>query len=82
MDPSTPRTFGNVYYKNLQIGQGLFTSDQVLFTDTRSKPTVTSWANSPTAFNNAFITAMTKLGRVGVKTGTNGNIRKDCAAFN
>nr|AAO45182.1 peroxidase 1 [Artemisia annua] len=82
MDPNTPRTFDNVYYKNLQNGQGLFTSDQVLFTDTRSKQTVISWANSPTAFNNAFITAMTKLGRVGVKTGTKGNIRKDCAAFN
>ncbi|KAF5736212.1 peroxidase 73 [Tripterygium wilfordii] len=30
----------------------------------------------------AFITGMTKLGRVGVKTGRNGNIRRDCGAFN
>ncbi|KAI3794125.1 hypothetical protein L1987_36752 [Smallanthus sonchifolius] len=82
MDPNTPRTFDNVYYKNLQQGQGLFTSDQVLFTDSRSKPTVTSWASSSQAFNNAFISAMTKLGRVGVKTGQNGNIRQDCSAFN
>ncbi|KAD1885333.1 hypothetical protein E3N88_42165 [Mikania micrantha] len=82
MDPNTPRTFDNVYYKNLQQGQGLFTSDQVLFPDSRSKQTVNSWASSSQAFNNAFISAMTKLGRVDVKTGQNGNIRRDCSAFN
>jgi peroxidase len=38
MDPNTPQTFDNMYFKNLQQGMGLFTSDQVLFTDTRSKP--------------------------------------------
>ncbi|XVF59302.1 hypothetical protein PTKIN_Ptkin07bG0264800 [Pterospermum kingtungense] len=82
MDPNTPRKFDNVYYKNLQNGQGLFTSDQVLFTDTRSRPTVNAWATSSQAFNQAFIKAITKLGRVGVKTGKNGNIRVNCAAFN
>ncbi|KAL5713652.1 peroxidase [Ranunculus cassubicifolius] len=82
MDPTTPRTFDNVYFQNLQQGKGLFTSDQVLFTDSRSKPTVNTWASNSAAFNQAFITAMTKLGRVGVKTGTQGNIRIDCAAFN
>ncbi|KAK2967680.1 hypothetical protein RJ640_030551, partial [Escallonia rubra] len=82
MDPNTPRTFDNVYYKNLQQGKGLFTSDGVLFTDTRSKPTVNAWAKDSTAFQNAFAAAMNKLGRVGVKTGKNGNIRIDCSAFN
>ncbi|GKU98860.1 hypothetical protein SLEP1_g11798 [Rubroshorea leprosula] len=82
MDPTTPRNFDNVYYKNLQQGKGLFTSDQILFTDSRSKATVNAWASSSQAFQNAFVAAMTKLGRVGVKTGKNGNIRKDCSAFN
>lgn len=82
MDPNTPRTFDNVYYKNLQQGKGLFTSDQVLFTDSRSKFTVDAWASNSQAFQNAFISAMTKLGRVGVKTGRNGNIRFDCGKFN
>ena len=63
-------------------GKGLFTSDQVLFTDSRSQPTVRRWAKNKAAFNQAFITAMTKLGRVGVKTGKNGNIRRDCSVFN
>lgn len=82
MDPITPRTFDNVYFQNLVQGMGLFTSDQVLFTDSRSRPTVTAWAASSPAFQRAFVTAMTKLGRVGVKTGKNGNIRRDCGAFN
>lgn len=82
MDPVSPRKFDNIYFKNLQQGKGLFTSDQVLFTDGRSKPTVDAWAKNNGAFNNAFVTAMTKLGRVGVKTRRNGNIRRDCGAFN
>ncbi|XP_062101841.1 peroxidase 35-like [Humulus lupulus] len=82
MDPSTPRTFDNVYYKNLQQRKGLFTSDQVLFEDSRTRPTVNAWASNPNAFNKAFITAMTKLGRVGVKNSGNGNIRRNCGAFN
>ncbi|EOA12419.1 hypothetical protein CARUB_v10027970mg [Capsella rubella] len=82
MDPTTPRKFDNLYFKNLQQGKGLFTSDQVLFTDARSRPTVNAWATNSVAFNKAFVTAMTKLGRVGVKTRRNGNIRRDCGAFN
>lgn len=82
MDPETPRTFDNVYYQNLVAGKGLFTSDQVLFTNSQSQPTVTDFANNPGDFNGAFITAMRKLGRVGVKTGSDGEIRRDCTAFN
>ncbi|KAL6013148.1 Peroxidase 51 [Asimina triloba] len=82
MDPTTPRTFDNAYFKNLQQGMGLFTSDQSLYTDQRSRPTVDAWARNSAAFNRAFIGAITKLGRVGVKTGSQGNIRSDCGAFN
>ncbi|XP_015893830.3 peroxidase 55 [Ziziphus jujuba] len=82
MDPETPRTFDNVYYQNLVAGKGLFTSDQVLFTNSQSQRTVTDFANNPGDFNGAFITAMRKLGRVGVKTGSDGEIRRDCTAFN
>ncbi|KAK1268092.1 Peroxidase 50 [Acorus gramineus] len=82
MDPITPRQFDNEYYKNLQQGMGLFTSDQTLFVDRRSRPTVNTWAQNSVAFNQAFVTAMTKMGRIGVKTGSQGNIRVDCGAFN
>ncbi|KAK9099847.1 hypothetical protein Scep_023284 [Stephania cephalantha] len=82
MDPTTPRTFDNVYYKNLQKGMGLFSSDQILFTDSRSKNIVNIFAANNTAFQQAFVTAITKLGRVGVKTGKQGEIRRDCTAVN
>ncbi|KAK4426049.1 Peroxidase 55 [Sesamum alatum] len=82
MDPVTPRTFDNVYFQNLVGGKGLFTSDQVLFTDPASQPTVMDFAQNSGDFSGAFITAMTKLGRVGVKTGNQGEIRRDCTAFN
>ncbi|KAH9291787.1 hypothetical protein KI387_043034, partial [Taxus chinensis] len=82
LDPTTPTTFDNVYYQNLQSGKGLLTSDEVLFTDTRSQSTVSSFASSTGSFESAFITAMTNLGRVGVKIGNEGEIRRDCGAFN
>ncbi|KAL6880487.1 hypothetical protein ACP4OV_012052 [Aristida adscensionis] len=82
MDPVTPRAFDNQYFKNLQMGMGLLSSDQVLYSDPRSRPTVDSWAQSSVAFNQAFVAAMTKLGRVGVKMGAQGNIRRNCAVLN
>ncbi|XP_073037895.1 peroxidase 73-like [Primulina eburnea] len=82
MDPTTPRKFDNAYFKNLQNGMGLFTSDQSLFTDSRSRPTVNTWASNSQIFDASFVQAMTKLGRIGVKTGRNGNIRFDCGRFN
>ncbi|KAK4603269.1 hypothetical protein RGQ29_011993 [Quercus rubra] len=82
LDPITPQTFDNVYYQNLVAGMGLLTSDQVLYTDPKSQPTIVDFANNPGDFNRAFIRAMRKLGRVGVKTGNDGEIRTDCTAFN
>jgi peroxidase len=82
MDPVSPQKFDNQYFKNLQQGKGLFTSDQVLFTDSRSKTTVNLFSSNEQAFNSAFISAITKLGRVGVKTGNQGEIRFDCSRAN
>jgi len=83
MDPVTPVAFDNQYFRNLQAGKGLLASDQVLHTDPRSRPTVDTWARSAAAFDRAFVAAMTKLGRVGVKTGAQqGNIRRNCAVLN
>jgi len=82
MDPTTPRIFDNAYYQNLVAGKGLFTSDEVLFTNPDSQSTVNDFANNPADFNGAFITAMRKLGRVGVKIGNDGEIRRDCTTFN
>jgi len=82
LDPITPNTFDNMYYQNLVAGKGLLTSDEVLFTDPASQPTVKDFSSQPGDFNGAFITAMRKLGRVGIKIGNLGEIRKDCTSFN
>ncbi|CAJ1941818.1 unnamed protein product [Sphenostylis stenocarpa] len=82
MDPVTPQKFDNQYFKNLVDGKGLFTSDQVLFTDARSKATVNLFASNEGDFQNAFVDAITKLGRVGVLTGNRGEIRLDCTRPN
>ena len=82
LDPQSPSTFDNSYYQNLVSGKGLLSSDQVLFTDTASRSTVVKFANNSGDFNAAFVTAMRKLGRVGVKTGKDGEVRRDCTKFN
>lgn len=82
MDPSSPEKFDNEYYKNLQQGKGLFTSDQTLFTDKKARVIVNQFASNNTAFQEAFVNAMTKLGRIGVLTGNRGEIRRNCAFVN
>ncbi|KAF5749374.1 peroxidase 16-like [Tripterygium wilfordii] len=82
LDPTSPQTFDNAYFQNLQQGKGLLTSDQVLFTDPRSRGTVNLFASNNGAFQQAFVTAITKLGRVGVLTGNQGEIRRDCSRVN
>ncbi|GMN39828.1 hypothetical protein TIFTF001_009064 [Ficus carica] len=82
MDPTSPLKFNNEYYKNLQQGKGLFTSDQSLFTDKKARVIVNLFASNNTAFEKAFVAAITRLGRIGVKTGNQGEIRRNCALVN
>ncbi|KAF7801710.1 peroxidase 55 [Senna tora] len=82
LDVQSPRGFDNLYFQDLVSGRGLLSSDQVLFTDSASKSTVVEFANSGSEFNGAFVNAMRKLGRVGVKVGKQGEVRVDCTKFN
>ena len=53
--------------------------EQVLQSDMRSRSTVDYCASNQGAFFDDFVAAMTKLGRIGVKTpATGGEIRWDC----
>ncbi|XP_052159835.1 peroxidase 45-like [Oryza glaberrima] len=79
LDGATPAAFDNAYYRGLQQGRGLLGSDQALHADQRSRGTVDYYAWSQSAFFGDFAAAMTRLGRVGVKTAaTGGEIRRDC----
>ncbi|EEC81242.1 hypothetical protein OsI_24308 [Oryza sativa Indica Group] len=79
LNGATPAAFDNAYYRGLQQGRGLLGSDQALHADQRSRGTVDYYAWSQSAFFGDFAAAMTRLGRVGVKTAaTGGEIRRDC----
>jgi peroxidase len=82
LDGATPAGLDNSYYKNLQAGRGLLGSDQVLYMDQRSRGTVNYYASNQGTFFYDFANAMIKLGRVGVKTAANGEIRRDCRTPN
>ncbi|KAG1365356.1 hypothetical protein COCNU_12G003560 [Cocos nucifera] len=83
MDPGSFRTFDLGYYKNVLKRRGLFQSDAALITDAATKSSIISLVNSPPeVFFQEFALSMEKMGRIEVKTGTTGEIRKNCAVVN
>ncbi|KAM7507925.1 hypothetical protein LguiA_018378 [Lonicera macranthoides] len=82
MDIRSPNLFDNKYYVGLMNRQGLFTSDQDLYTDRRTRGIVTSFAVNQTLFFEKFVFAMIKMGQLSVLTGTQGEIRGNCSATN
>ena len=82
MDVLSPNAFDNNYYVDLMNRQGLFTSDQDLFTDNRTRGIVTSFAANQTLFFENFVIAMIKMGQLNVLTGTQGEIRANCSLTN
>ncbi|KAJ4965414.1 hypothetical protein NE237_017263 [Protea cynaroides] len=82
LDIRTPNVFDNKYYVDLMNRQGLFTSDQDLYMDSRTKSIVKSFAINETLFYEKFVLAMIKMGQLSVLTGTQGEIRANCSALN
>ncbi|KAL3529604.1 hypothetical protein ACH5RR_008926 [Cinchona calisaya] len=82
LDVMSPGVFDNTIFKNLQKGLGVLSSDQILFSDLRTKPVVDKYAQDSKAFFNDFAKAMEKVSVYGVKTGRKGEVRKRCDAFN
>ncbi|CAN0928360.1 Peroxidase 12 [Linum grandiflorum] len=81
-DIRSPNVFDNKYYVDLMNRQGLFTSDQDLYTDSRTRGIVTSFAVNQTLFFEKFVVAMIKMGQIRVLTGTQGEIRGNCSLRN
>ncbi|XP_010249421.1 PREDICTED: peroxidase 41-like [Nelumbo nucifera] len=81
-DVTTPYTFDNAYYQNLQKGLGLLATDQKLYADPQTRSYVSLMAKDQQGFFDHFVSAMIKLGNIGVKTGNDGEIRRDCGFFN
>ncbi|XP_008784560.1 peroxidase 3-like [Phoenix dactylifera] len=83
MDPGSFRTFDLGYYKNVLKRRGLFQSDAALITNAGTKSSIMNLVDSPPeVFFQEFALSMEKMGRVEVKTGSTGEIRKNCAVVN
>ncbi|XP_060213201.1 peroxidase 3-like [Lycium barbarum] len=83
MDPRSFRTFDLSYYKLLLKRRGLFQSDAALTTSTTTKSYIDKLVEgSLKEFYAEFAKAMEKMGRIEVKTGSVGEIRKHCAVVN
>ncbi|XP_038692958.1 peroxidase 3-like [Tripterygium wilfordii] len=83
MDPGSPYAFDLNYYKLLLTKKGLFQSDSALTTNS----TALFWIKhilhgSLRRFYFEFAMAMKKMGRINVKTGSSGQIRKKCGLVN
>lgn len=83
MDPGSFRTFDLSYYKLVLKRRGLFQSDAALLTNPTARSLVNQLAGGSLAsFNAQFATSMEKMGRIQVKTGSAGEIRRNCAVVN
>ncbi|GJM95530.1 hypothetical protein PR202_ga12275 [Eleusine coracana subsp. coracana] len=81
MDPGSPARFDAHYYVNLKLGRGLFASDAALLTDRRAAGMIHRLTRQG-YFLSEFKNAVRKMGRVGVRTGGKGEIRRNCRVVN
>ncbi|XP_010066142.2 peroxidase 66 [Eucalyptus grandis] len=77
---ATSLTFDNVYYRRLVAGEGVFGSDQALYSDYRTRWMVDSFAKDQSLFFREFAASMVRLGNVGVLH--NGEVRVNCRTVN
>ncbi|OAY33515.1 peroxidase 27 [Manihot esculenta] len=83
MDPGSPKLFDDDYYTVVARRRGLFQSDAALLNDIQTRAYVTlQAATNGVTFARDFGASMVKLGNVGVLTGSQGEIRKQCALVN
>ncbi|XP_065879259.1 peroxidase 27-like [Euphorbia lathyris] len=83
MDPGSFKTFDSSYYTLVSKRRGLFQSDAALRDNiyTRAYVQIQAWSKGSTFFRD-FGVSMVHMGRVGVLTGSSGEIRKVCSMIN
>ncbi|KAF8010224.1 hypothetical protein BT93_J0995 [Corymbia citriodora subsp. variegata] len=79
---TTFNKFDNNYYKSLINNSGLLQSDQALMGDNRTAMAVMYYSKYPFLFWRDFGVSMVKMANIGVLTGQDGQIRKNCRAVN
>ncbi|KAK7388218.1 hypothetical protein VNO78_23028 [Psophocarpus tetragonolobus] len=86
LDRNSSDLFDNHYFNNLLNGKGLLSSDQILFSsdgaNSTTKHLVQNYSNDSGLFSLDFANSMIKMGNINLKTGTDGEIRKNCRLIN
>ncbi|EEF50796.1 cationic peroxidase 2 [Ricinus communis] len=86
LDTNSSNKFDTSFFINLKNGRGILESDQKLWTDASTRPFVQRFLGvrglAALNFNVEFGKSMIKMSNIGVKTGTDGEIRKICSAVN
>nr|KYP57552.1 Peroxidase N [Cajanus cajan]KYP57567.1 Peroxidase N [Cajanus cajan] len=86
LDRNSSDLFDNHYFKNLLVSRGLLGSDQILFSsdeaNSTTKPLVQSYSNDSGLFFVDFANSMIRMGNINPKTGSDGEIRKNCRVIN
>ncbi|KAK9270426.1 hypothetical protein L1049_026005 [Liquidambar formosana] len=87
LDPVSELTFDDQILRNIKDGFAVLESDARLYDDAKTKQVVDSYigSKSPTLgpiFKPDFAKAMVKMGNIGVKTGSQGEIRRVCSHVN
>ncbi|KGN43682.1 peroxidase 43 [Cucumis sativus] len=87
IDRDTPRTFDISIFQNIRSGFAVLASDASLNNDPSTRAILDSYL-SPLApvlgpsFQRDFVTSIVRMGQIGTKTGSEGEIRRVCSAFN
>lgn len=83
LDAVTPKAFDVQYYKNLQKKMGLLSTDQLLYSDSRTAPLVSAFASQSAIFQHQFAASMIKLGSIQDYLADQGSeIRVNCNCVN
>nr|GEU77637.1 peroxidase 7-like [Tanacetum cinerariifolium] len=83
LDATTPKTFDVQYYQNLKKKMGLLSTDQLLYSDSRTKPIADALSFESSLFSNQFSVSMVKLANIlDYKSQDHGEIRTHCNRVN
>ncbi|XP_071695552.1 peroxidase 43-like [Rutidosis leptorrhynchoides] len=82
MDPGSEKIFDTKILDNIRNGFAVLQSDAQLMEDPITKGIVNSYSGGGSSFEADFVKSMVRMGRLGTKTGSNGNIRRVCSKFN
>jgi peroxidase len=79
LDPCTPVSFDNQYYKDVVAGKGLLFSDAALETTAgTTRQLVQTYADDQASFFRDFAASMLKMGASRVLSGPDGEVRHNC----